>query len=478
MAGKQYDLIVIGAGPAGYVAALRAAQLGLSTACIDRWRDPAGKPAPGGTCLNVGCIPSKALLESSELYEHAAEKLKHHGVNCRSVDLDLKAMMTRKEQVVSTLTQGVAGLFKASGVDWLQGNGRLLAGHEVEFTPHDGKPQTLAAKHVILAPGSVPVEVGFAPFDGEHVVDSSGALAFDAVPKRLGIIGAGVIGLELGSVWRRLGAKVVLLEAQENFLAMADAQVARDALKVFTQQGLDIRLGARVTETKVHDGTVKVGYQDASGKHSVSFDRLVVAVGRVPATDGLIADEVEMVRDERGAIHVDEFCQTSVPGVYAIGDAVRGPMLAHKGSEEGIMVAERIAGHAATLDYELIPNVVYTLPEIAWVGRTEEQLKAAGTPYRSGVFPFAASGRARAMEATTGMVKILAHAETDRILGMHVIGAHASELIAEGVVAMNFGASSEDIALTTFAHPTLSEAVREAALDVLGRPLHIARRRR
>jgi dihydrolipoamide dehydrogenase len=474
---KQYDVIVIGAGPAGYVGAIRCAQLGLATACIDRWQDAEGKPRLGGTCLNVGCIPSKALLESSEQYEHVGQGLKQHGVRCASRELDLATMMARKDRVVANLTQGIQGLFRANKVSWLQGTGQLAAQGRVRLTPHEGESETLEAAHVILAPGSVPVELGSVPYDGEYVVDSTGALAFDAVPKRLGVIGAGVIGLELGSVWRRLGSNVVLLEAQERFLNFCDEQVAGEALKVFSRQGLDLRLSARVTGCKVNrkKREVTVTYEDEEGLHEERFDRVIVAVGRRPATDGLIAPEVELVVDERGLLHVNDYCETTLPGVYAVGDAVRGPMLAHKGSEEGIMVAERIAGEATAMHYETIPNVIYTLPEVAWVGRTEQALRGAGTPYNRGVFPFTASGRARAMEETAGLVKMLTHRDTDRILGVHIIGAQASELIAQAVIAMEFGASGEDLARTVFAHPTLSEAVHEAALATLGRPLHMGK---
>ncbi|MCG5499780.1 dihydrolipoyl dehydrogenase [Ectothiorhodospira lacustris] len=475
MAQQDYDVVVIGAGPAGYVAAIRCAQLGLKTACIDRWRDDAGKERLGGTCLNVGCIPSKALLESSELYEHTRKHLGTHGVHVGDVELDLAGMMSRKDRLIGNLTQGIQGLFKANKVTWLKGQGQLQGERKVCFTSHDGKEEILEPEHVILAPGSHSVELKCAPYDGKYIVDSTGALAFDEVPKRLGVIGGGVIGLELGSVWRRLGAEVVVLEAQDRFLSFCDDQVSQEALKIFNKQGLDIRLSARVTDTQVDEdkGTVTVMYEDEDGRHEERFDRLVVCVGRRPSTDGLVSGPVELLIDERGAIHVDDYCKTTLPNVYAVGDAVRGPMLAHKGSEEGVMVAERIAGMGGTLNYETIPSVIYTLPEIAWVGKTEQELKNKGIPYSVGVFPFAASGRARAMEDTTGFVKLLAHAETDRLLGAHMISSRASELIAECVIALEFGASSEDLGRTVFAHPTLSEAVHEAALATLGHPLHI-----
>jgi dihydrolipoamide dehydrogenase len=470
----RFDVVVIGAGPAGYVAAIRCAQLGFRTACVDRWLAPGDKPALGGTCLNVGCIPSKALLEASELLvetRHASA----YGIRTEGVTLDLPGMMRHKDKVVGDLTGGVAQLFRAHGIAWVQGHGKLLPNHRVEATAHDGSVRILEAGNVILASGSQPVELGMAPLDGERIVDSTGALAFDRVPARLGVIGAGVIGLELGSVWRRLGSEVVLLEAQERFLAMADGQIGREALKQFSAQGLDIRLGARVIATRRTDAGVAVEYEDQNGAQRLEFDRLIVAVGRRPSTDNLFAPETELLLDEWGFVHVDEQCRTNLPGVYAVGDVVRGPMLAHKGMEEGVMVAEIIAGRHAEVNYDIVPSVIYTAPEIAWAGTTEEALKAAGREYRSGTFPFAANGRARALGATAGFVKILSDAATDRVLGVHMIGPQCSELIALGVMAMEFGASSEDIALTMFAHPSLSESFHEAALAVLGRPLHVAK---
>ena len=474
----SYDVVVIGAGPAGYVAAIRCAQLGFSTACVDDWRDSAGQPALGGTCLNVGCIPSKALLESSELYARAHTALAEHGVRAQGISLDLAAMMRHKEKVVSDLTRGVAGLFKSNGVTAVHGRGRLLEGARVEVTGADAKPRVLEAKHVIIATGSVPATLDAVPLDGERIVDSTGALAFREVPKRLGIIGAGVIGLELGSVWRRLGSEVTLLEAQTQFLAMADEQIAREAQRALTGQGLDIRLGARVRGVKRQGAALIVEFQDAQRDHTLDVDRLIVAIGRRPNTKGIAAPETKLLFDEWGVVHVDEHCRTNVPNVYAIGDAVRGPMLAHKGMDEGVMVAERLAGRAREVNYATVPLVIYTLPEVAWAGKTEQALRAEGTEYRAGTFPFAANGRARAMGVTEGMVKVLAHARTDRILGIHMIGPVCAELIALGVMAMEFGASSEDIALTMFAHPTVSEAFHEAALGAAGQPLHIARLRK
>ncbi|MGB5306781.1 MAG: dihydrolipoyl dehydrogenase [Gammaproteobacteria bacterium] len=475
---KHYDVIVIGAGPAGYVAAIRCAQLGLQTACVDDWLDKAGKPTLGGTCLNAGCIPSKALLESSEFYDRMQHGSAGHGINVTGVELDVAAMIGHKDKIVRDLTQGIAGLFVANLIDWFQGRGQLQPDRKVTVVPHKGKKKTISADHVILAPGSAPVTLDAVPLADDRIVDSAGALEWDTVPGRLGVIGAGVIGLELGSVWRRLGAEVTLLEAQEEFLAMADKLIAKSALKLYQKQGLDIRLGALVKSSELTDKEVTLEYQDASGKHALSVDRLIVAVGRRPATEDLASAEAELLLDEGGFIHVNDYCETSLPSVYAIGDAVRGPMLAHKGSEEGVAVAERIAGQGGEVNYEAIASVIYTHPEIAWVGATEEVLKQHGVEYRSGMFPFAASGRARAMHETDGMVKVLSDATTDRVLGVHIIGASASELIGQAVMAMEFDASSEDIARTIFAHPTLSEALHEAALAVDGRALHIARSKR
>lgn len=473
---EQYDVVVIGAGPAGYVAAIRCAQLGLNTACVDQWTNRQGRPVLGGTCLNAGCIPSKALLESSERYAETRDTLIAHGVRTTGVELDLGAMMARKDKVVEELTQGIEQLFSSNRVNWIQGQARLHANREVRVSGGDGT-RILQAEHVILAPGSSPVQLDTVPLHEDIVVDSTGALEFSEVPRRLGIIGAGVIGLELGSVWRRLGSQTVtVLEAQECFLPIADDMVAREALRVFRAQGLDIQLGSRVTACEVNGGAVHIHYQNGDGDHEAEFDKLIVAVGRRPNTNHLATDEARLLLDEWGLVHVDERCKTNLPGVYAIGDAVRGPMLAHKGSEEGVMVAELLAGHPAGVNYAAIPSVIYTLPEVAWVGETEQALKASGSEYRSGLFPFAASGRARAAGDSTGFVKILADAQTDRIRGVHMIGPHCSELIAEAVVAMELGGSAEDIAMTMFAHPTLSESFHEAALAVHGRAIHIAKR--
>ncbi|VAW82141.1 Dihydrolipoamide dehydrogenase of 2-oxoglutarate dehydrogenase [hydrothermal vent metagenome] len=476
---NSYDVIVIGAGPAGYVAAIRCAQLGLRTACIDQWLDPDGEPVLGGTCLNVGCIPSKSLLESSEHYVQAQQGLGDHGIDVSTVTLNLTAMQARKQRIVRELTQGIQQLFKANKIDWIQGCGQLLAGQHVSVNV-SGQVSEYQATNIILAPGSSPVQLDRIPWDNDIVVDSAGALALEHVPRRLGVIGAGVIGLELGSVWRRLGAEqVTLLEAQDQFLPMADEQVAKEALKAYTQQGLDIQLGCRVTTAEVKAGQVDIVYQDADGnEQAATYDKLIVAVGRRPNTEALAVDEAGLLLDEWGFVHINEQCRTNLPGIYAIGDAVRGPMLAHKGSEEGVMVAELIAGHAARVNYELIPSVIYTLPEVAWVGKTEQALKAVNADYRAGVFPFVASGRARAMGQTGGFVKLLADKQTDRILGAHLIGPQCSELVAELVVVMQLGGSIEDLCMTVFAHPSLSESVHEAALDVDGRAMHMVSRKR
>jgi dihydrolipoamide dehydrogenase len=464
-ADDSFDVVVIGGGPAGYPAAIRAAQNKLSVACIDEWKNRDGRPAFGGTCLNAGCIPSKALLESTELYHRLQEEFALHGIKVSGAQLDVAQMQKRKSGIVRAMTQGILTLFKAAGVTGLQGHGRLLAGRKVEFTAHDGTRRMLTARNVVLASGSTPIELRSAPFKAPHIVDSWGALDFEAVPKRLGVIGAGVIGLELGSVWRRLGAEVVVLEMLPDFLAFADQQLAREALRQFKKQGLDIRLGATVTGASISGGEVQVSYSDAKGEQRVSVDRLVVAVGRRPYTKDLLAPDTGVKLDERGFIAVDHSCRTPAENVWAIGDCVRGPMLAHKGKEEGAMVADLIAGRYGEMNYKVIPSVIYTAPEIAWVGLTEEQVKASGREYKTGNFPFLASGRARAMEQTVGFAKIVAARDDDEILGVHIIGPLAGELIAEAVLAMEYSASSEDLQRTIHAHPTLSEAVHEAALS-------------
>ena len=469
---RKFDVVVIGAGPGGYIAAIRAAQHGMSVACIDEWQNRDGKYAFGGTCLNAGCIPSKAMLESSELYHRAGHEFKKHGIETGKLGLDIAAMQKRRAGIVRQLTGGIAGLFKANKVEGLVGHGKLLAGKKVEFTPVDGDPEVIEAKNVILASGSVPIELPFAKFDGDSIIDSWDALELEAVPKRLGVIGAGVIGLELGSVWSRLGSEVTILEAMDDFLFMADRDVANTAARDFKKQGLDIRLGAKVTAAKAGKKGVKVDYEDKSGSHSVEVDKLIVAVGRKPYTKGLLADDAGIQLDDRGFIVVDHECRTRVKGVYAVGDAVRGPMLAHKSSEEGVMAADLIAGEVAEVNYGVIPSVIYTAPEIAWVGKTEAEVKESGRPYKKGSFPFAASGRAKAMEQTSGMVKIISAEDDDEVLGVHIVGPMAGELISEAVLAMEFSASTEDIQRTIHAHPSLAEAVHEAALAVDKRALN------
>jgi dihydrolipoamide dehydrogenase len=463
---EVYDVIVIGAGPAGYPAAIRAAQNKLKVACVDEWQNTDGSYAFGGTCLNAGCIPSKALLESSELFQRAKDEFAIHGINVGSLTLDLGAMQKRRASVVKTMTNGINTLFKANGVVGIQGHGRLLPGNKVVVKAPDGSEKTLEAKNVVLASGSTPVRLKSVPHDGKYIVDSWNALEFDAVPKRLCVIGAGVIGLELGSVWRRLGSEVVVLEALEQFLPIVDQTIAKEAQRHFKKQGLDIKLGAKVSSAAVSGNAVDVVYTDAQGEHSLQVDKLIVAVGRRPYSQELLADGTGVELDERGFIKVDEHCRTAAPNVWAIGDVVRGPMLAHKGKEEGLMVADLIAGHYGEVNYKVIPSVIYTAPEIAWVGQTEEQVKASGRPYKVGTFPFAASGRARAMEAAAGMAKIVSAKDDDEVLGVHVIGPMAGELIGEAVLAMEYSASTEDIQRTIHAHPTLSEAIHEAALAV------------
>jgi dihydrolipoamide dehydrogenase len=461
---ESYDVIVIGGGPAGYPAAIRAGQHGLSVACIDDWKNADGSHAFGGTCLNAGCIPSKALLESSELYQRARTEFSTHGIDVGAVGLDLGRMQARKNGIVKASTQGIQALFKAAKVVGLAGHGTLLPGLKVDYTAPDGTHTVLSARSIVLAAGSSPAALRTVPFDGERVLDSWGALDMTQVPKTLGIIGAGVIGLELGSVWRRLGAEVVVLEALDGFLPMADGQVAKEAHKQLLKQGLDIKLGAKVDSAEVTADGVTLAYSDGGGAHRLAVERLVVSIGRRPRTEGLLAEGTGVVLDARGFVEVDEHCRTAVPGVFAVGDCVRGPMLAHKGKEEGVTVADLIAGHFGEVNYRLIPSVIYTHPEMAWVGQTEEQVKGSGRPYKVGVFPFMASGRARAMESSAGFTKIIAATDDDEILGVHVIGPMAGELIAEAVLAMEYSASTEDLQRTMHAHPTLSEALHEAAL--------------
>jgi dihydrolipoamide dehydrogenase len=467
---------VIGAGPGGYTAAIRAAQLGLKTVCIDDFKNPQGKASLGGTCLNVGCIPSKALLESSEDYERVTHKFADHGITVQGVSFDLAKMLARKDRIVENFTAGIGTLFRKNRVASLPGHGRFVsAGENYRLEVRDGeKKQIIEAKHVIIATGSLARELPDAPVDDNRIVDNVGALSFTEVPKRLGVIGAGVIGLEMGSVWKRLGSAVNILEALPTFLPAADEQVAKEAFRVFNG-ALDLKIytGVKITAVKTGADAVSVTYTDKEGNTKLAeYDRLIVAIGRVPNTSGLGADIVGLKIDERGFVEVDEHNATNLPHVYAIGDVVRGPMLAHKSSEEGVAVAESIAGQQTHVDLATIPWVIYTSPEIAWVGKTEQQLKSEGVQYRAGHFPFLVSGRARALGETAGFVKMLADAQTDRILGVHIIGPYASELIAEAVLAMEFGASSEDIARIVHAHPTLSEAMHEAALGVHKRSLN------
>jgi dihydrolipoamide dehydrogenase len=469
---RNYDVVVIGAGPAGYIAAIRASQHGMNVACVDEWENRDGKSAFGGTCLNAGCIPSKALLESSELFHRARHEFGKHGIRMSGVEVELATMQKRKQSIVRQLTGGIAGLFKANKVDGLVGHGKLLADRKVEFTPKSGDPEVLEARYVILASGSVPVELRVAPFDGERVVDSWGALEFEQVPKTLGVVGAGVIGLELGSVWSRLGSEVVVLEALDDFLAVVDRDIADEAAKQFKRQGMTIHLGAKVTAAATSSSGVKVDYEDESGKQSIEVEKLVVAAGRKPHTDGLLGKDCGVQLDERGFITVDNECRTRVKGVFAVGDCVRGPMLAHKGSEEGVMAADLIAGEIAEMNYNVIPSVIYTAPEIAWVGKTEQEVAASGRKFKTGSFPFAASGRAKAMEQTAGMVKIISAVDDDEILGVHILGPMAGELISEAVLAMEFSASTEDLQRTIHAHPSLAEAIHEAALAVDKRALN------
>jgi dihydrolipoamide dehydrogenase len=469
---QSFDVVVIGGGPGGYIAAIRSAQLGLKTACVDEWKTADGKPAPGGTCTNVGCIPSKALLQSSENYEHAGHGFAEHGIAVKGLAIDVAQMLERKDKVVRQNNEGILFLFRKNKVAFFHGRGSFAGGKSGAWEVK-AAGETLVAKHVIVATGSNPRALPGVPFDNKVILDNDGALAIPEVPKRLGVIGAGVIGLEMGSVWRRLGAEVTILEALPAFLGAADEAVAKEALKVFAKQGLAIHMGVKVG--KVAAGKeVKVDYTDSAGKtQALAVDKLIVSIGRVPNTEGLGAKAVGLKLDERGFIAVDDACRTNLQGVWAVGDVVRGPMLAHKAEEEGVAVAERIAGKHGHVDFNTIPWVIYTSPEIAWVGKTEQQLRAEGVKYRAGQFPFMANGRARALGDTTGFVKFLADEKTDRILGVHVIGPLASELIAEAVVAMSFGASSEDIALICHAHPSLSEAMKEAALAVDRRTLNL-----
>ena len=474
---QTFDVVVIGAGPGGYIAAIRAAQLGLKTACIEGWRNARGELALGGTCLNVGCIPSKALLESSENYERALHKFAAHGIKVSGVALDVPTMIGRKDKIVEQLTGGIGMLFKKNKVTSIHGRGTLVAaGETYRIEAKDGaRSETVEARHVIIATGSVPRALPFAPFDNDLILDNAGALALTEVPRRLGVIGAGVIGLEMGSVWKRLGSEVTVLEALPAFLMAADESVAKEALKVFTKdQGLVIQTGVKVTGVKAVKKSVSVDFENAKGlAQKLDVDKLIVAIGRAPNTEGLSAASVGLKVDNGGRVEVDGHCRTNLPNVYAIGDVVRGPMLAHKASEEGVMVAELIVGQKPHINLDTVPWVIYTSPEIAWVGKTEQELKAAGVSYKVGQFPFLANGRAKALGETAGFIKFLADARTDRILGVHMMGPYVSEMIAEAVVAMEFSASAEDIARIVHAHPSLSESIHEAALGVDKRTIHI-----
>ncbi len=471
---EKYDLIVIGAGPAGYVAAIHAAQSGLKTACIDRTVGKDDKPAPGGTCLNVGCIPSKALLDSTKHFSHLQHDYAEHGIVAENISMNVSTMLARKDKIVSQLTGGITQLFKANKVSFYHGTGELTANNMVNVEIVGGESVQLQADNILLASGSSAIEIPSIKFDGEYIIDNIGALEISEVPAKLGVIGAGVIGLELGSVWGRLGSEVTILEALPEFLPAADKDIARLAAREFKKQKLEIRLNTLVKSAQVIDGEVVVVIENKAGEEQLSFDRLLVAVGRRAYTDGLLAADSGVTLTERGQIEVDDNCLTSATNVYAVGDAVRGPMLAHKASEEGIAVVNRIAGKYAHLDFNTIPWVIYTDPEIAWVGKTEQQLKEQGVDYKSGSFPFAANGRALAGGSPAGMVKLLADATTDELLGAHIVGANASELIAECVVTMEFHGSSEDLAMIVHAHPTLSEAVHEAALNVQKKAIHRA----
>ena len=470
---KQFDVLVIGGGPGGYVAAIRAAQLGFNTACCESeaYADPKKEPRLGGTCLNVGCIPSKALLRSSELFEEANHSFATHGISAKGVAMDVATMVGRKNTIVNQLTTGIKGLFKKNKVNFLAGHGSFVGQGANGWQVKVGT-ETVEAKHVIIATGSKPRHLPGIPVDNKVICDNVGALDFDAIPMRLGVIGAGVIGLEMGSVWRRLGSEVTILEAAPDFLPFADADVAKEALKVFTKQGLNIVTGVKIGKTSVGKKGVVVEYEGKDGATKLECDKLIVSVGRIPNTDGLNAAAVGLKLDDRGRVEVDGHCKTNLQNVWAVGDVVRGPMLAHKASEEGVMVAELIAGQAGHCNLDTVPGVVYTHPEMAWVGKTEQQLKAEGVAYKAGKVPFMANGRALGHGDATGFVKMLACAKTDRILGVHIIGVNASELISEAVVAMEFGGASEDLARICHAHPTLSEVVHEAALACDKRALH------
>ena len=472
----MYDVVVIGSGPAGYVAAIRASQLGLKTICVEESVNEDGKLNLGGTCLNVGCIPSKALLDSSHRFYEANKNLAEHGIDIKDMKLNLSAMMKRKDEIVTKLTGGITGLFSANKVESISGRGKVLSKNQVEVVKSDGSSEVIDAKNIIIASGSSPIEIPAAKF-GENIVDSTGALSFEKVPKSLGIVGAGIIGLELGSVWSRLGSEVTVIEAMDTFLPMADPDIAKDSMKEFKKQGLDIKLNSKLTAAKELKNSVKVTYNDSGNDVEAEFDKLIVAVGRKPNSSNVLSEKLG-IKLNNGFIEVDKFCQTSVDSIWAIGDVVRGPMLAHKGSEEGIMVAERIAEKHAEVNYDLVPSVIYSHPEIAWVGKNETELKSEKIEYKVGKFPFAASGRALAVDQSVGFVKVLSDTKTDTILGVHVFGPAAAEIVQQALISMEFSASAEDIALTMFSHPTVSEAFHEAALASNNQAIHIGNKSR
>ena len=471
----MFDVVVIGSGPAGYVAAIRASQLGLKTLCIEELSNDKGKPNFGGTCLNVGCIPSKSLLDSSHRYYDAKKNLSDHGIQLGDVKLDLKTMMERKDNIVSKLTGGIDGLFLSNKVESICGKGKVISKNTVQIDKADGSSEKVDAKNIIIATGSSPIEIPAASF-GKHIVDSTGALAFDSVPKRLGVVGAGIIGLELGSVWSRLGSEVTVLEALEDFLPMTDTDISKESFKEFKKQGLDIQLGSKVISTKDMKNSIKLSYVKEDNEIEMEFDKLIVAVGRTSNVENILNDDLG-VSIKNGLIEVDEYCQTSVSNIWAVGDVVRGPMLAHKGSEEGIMVAERIAEKHTEVNYDLVPSVIYTHPEIAWVGKNENELKESGIDYNVGKFPFAANGRALAVSESIGFVKLLSDKKTDAILGVHVFGPSAADIVQQALISMEFGASAEDISLTMFSHPTVSEALHEAALASNNQAIHIGNKK-
>ena len=473
----MYDVVIIGSGPAGYVAAIRASQLGLKTACIEKLSNDDGSSQLGGTCLNVGCIPSKALLDSSHRYADAHNHFSEHGIEVSKPKIDIPKMMNRKSKIVAQLTSGVSGLFKANKVTQISGQAKIIDSTKVEVSFEDNI-EILDTKNIVIATGSSPINIPVAKINSNNIVDSTGALEFQTVPKKLAIIGAGVIGLELGSVWARLGSEVTVLEAMDDFLPMADKRIAKEVLREFNKQGLNINLGCKVTSAKSNKKEVIVTYENDGNVSNITVDKLIVAVGRRPNAENLFHDSCGLSLDDRGFIPVNDFCETDIKNIWAVGDVVRGPMLAHKASEEGIMVVERIAGKHAEMEYELVPSVIYTHPEVAWVGKNEQELSEEGIKFKTGSFPFAASGRALASGESTGFIKVIADEKTDTILGVHAFGPSAADIVQQGVVAMEFGASAEDLGLTIFSHPTLSEALHEAAMAVNGQAIHIGNRKK